>query len=90
LVGSNAICVLDLSTETIIACRNGSPLVVGIDHKNKQYFLGSDVPAFLKYTNKVHFLLDNEACVMIKNGVKVFDLEKNKEIRPNGRHLIGS
>lgn len=81
LVGSNAICVLDLKSETIIACRNGSPLVVGLDIKNNQYFLGSDVPAFLKFTNNVHFLLDNEAVVMTKKGTKLFDLKSEKEIR---------
>ena len=31
LVGSNAICVLDSKTKTVIACRNGSPLVIGVD-----------------------------------------------------------
>lgn len=79
LVGSNAICVLDLQTQKIIACRNGSPLVTGIDSKNGQYFLGSDVPAFLKFTNKVHFLSDNEAVVISKDGVKIFDLNNESE-----------
>ncbi len=79
LVGSNAICILDLQTETIVACRNGSPLVVGTDSKNKQYFLGSDVPAFLKYTNKVHFLSDNEAVEITKDGIKLFDLKTGIE-----------
>jgi len=79
LVGSNAIGVIDFETETIIACRNGSPLVVGIDEKNQQFFLGSDVPAFLKYTNKVHFLEDGEAVVISKTGVKLFDAKTGKE-----------
>ncbi|MFN4212486.1 MAG: glutamine--fructose-6-phosphate transaminase (isomerizing) [Microgenomates group bacterium] len=82
LIGSNAIAVLDLQSESIIACRNGSPLVVGLDDKNHQYFLGSDVPAFLKYTNKVHFLADGEGVIITKNGVKIFDskLEKEKKL----------
>ncbi len=79
LVGSNAIGVIDYNTETIIACRDGSPLVVGFDDKNKQYFLGSDVPAFLKFTNKVHFLDDGEAVVINKSGIKLFDIKNGQE-----------
>ncbi|MBI5127653.1 glutamine--fructose-6-phosphate transaminase (isomerizing) [Candidatus Roizmanbacteria bacterium] len=79
LVGSNAIGVIDFVSETIVACRNGSPLVVGVDEKNQQYFLGSDVPAFLQYTNKVHFLDDGEGVVLSKNNVKLFDLKTGQE-----------
>ena len=77
LRGSNAIAVLDLNSQTIIACRNGSPLVVGLG--NNQYFLASDVPAFLKETNQVYFLNDGEAVVLSKVGVKLFDLKTGKE-----------
>jgi glutamine---fructose-6-phosphate transaminase (isomerizing) len=77
LVGSNAICVLDLKSKTITACRNGSPIVVGSDELTKQFFLASDVPAFLKFTNKVHFLNDGEGAVLSKNGIQIFDIENN-------------
>lgn len=76
LRGSNAIAVLDLNSQTIIACRNGSPLVVGLG--DSQYFLASDVPAFLKETNKVYFLNDGEAVVLGKTGVKLFDISTGK------------
>lgn len=79
LVGSNAIVVLDFASETVIAARNGSPLVVGIDAEKKQFFLGSDVPAFLKFTNKVYFMADGEGVVINKNGVKIYDLKSGKE-----------
>ncbi|MFA6080853.1 MAG: glutamine--fructose-6-phosphate transaminase (isomerizing) [Patescibacteria group bacterium] len=77
LRGSNAIAVLDFDSRSIIACRNGSPLVVGLGEK--QYFLASDVPAFLKVTNQVYFLNDGEAVALNKDGVKLFDLETEKE-----------
>ncbi|OGK25820.1 hypothetical protein A3A46_00195 [Candidatus Roizmanbacteria bacterium RIFCSPLOWO2_01_FULL_37_13] len=77
LIGSNAIGILDSKTESIIACRNGSPLVVGVG--DNQFFLGSDVPAFLNSTNKVHFLHDGEAVVLNKNGVKLYDVDSGKE-----------
>ena len=79
LVGSNAIGVLDSDSETIVAARNGSPLVVGVDEKNKQFFLGSDVPAFLKYTNKVYFLRDGEGITINKKELKIYDLKTGKE-----------
>lgn len=77
LRGSNAIAVLDYDSETIIACRNGSPLVVGMG--KDQYFLASDVPAFLKETNKVYFLNDGEAVVLNNKGVILFDIETEKK-----------
>ncbi len=77
LRGSNAIAVLHLSSQSIIACRNGSPLVVGLG-KN-QYFLASDVPAFLKETNKVYFLNDGEGIVLKQSGVTLYDLKTEKE-----------
>ncbi len=77
LRGSNAIAVLDLNSQTIIACRNGSPLVIGLG--TSQYFLASDVPAFLKETNKVYFLNDGEAVVLSKTGVRLFDIDSEKE-----------
>jgi len=77
LRGSNAIAVLDFDSQTIIACRNGSPLVIGLG--SNQYFLASDVPAFLKETNKVYFLNDGEAVVLSNSGIKLFDIETEKE-----------
>ncbi len=85
LRGSNAIAVLDFDSRSIIACRNGSPLVVGLG--TDQYFLASDVPAFLKETNKVYFLNDGEAVILNSNGVKLFDIETEKEKSLNPQAL---
>ncbi len=77
LVGSNAIAVLDVKSQTIVTCRNGSPLVIGL--ANHRYYLGSDVPAFLKYTNKVYFLKDGEGAVLSYKGVNLYDLLSKSE-----------
>lgn len=85
LAGSNAIAVLDSKTESVIACRNGSPLVVGMGKED--YYLASDVPAFLKFTNAVHFLLDGEAVILTKTGVTLYDVETHVEKKLSIQHL---
>lgn len=85
LVGSNAIIVLDSKNQTIVACRNGSPLVAASG--NGQYFLASDVTAFLKFTQQVLFLVDGEAIVMQKTGLTLYDLKSEKEKNLRFQHL---
>lgn len=85
LVGSNAIAVLDYKSETIIVCRNGSPLVLGIG-KN-EYFFASDVTAFLEKTNKVVFLSDGEGAILSKTGFQVFNTQTKKIIKSNIQKL---
>ncbi|MDP1722790.1 MAG: glutamine--fructose-6-phosphate transaminase (isomerizing) [Candidatus Gottesmanbacteria bacterium] len=85
LVGSNAIGVLDGHTGTIVACRNGSPLSIGVG--KEQYFLASDVTAFLGHTQDVQFLEDGEAVVMTPSGVKLLDIASGKEKKLALTHL---
>ena len=79
LKGSYAIVVIcEDEPDKLVGARKESPLVIGIgDNEN---FIASDVPAFLKYTNRVVYLNDGEMCVLSKNSVTVFD-ENKKEVR---------
>ena len=52
--------------------KNGSPLIVA-EGKDASY-LASDVPAILKYTNKVYYVDDLECGVMDGHTIKFFDL----------------
>jgi len=52
----------------IVAFRKDSPLVVGV--ADNEYFVASDMPAFLGHTNRVIFLEDNEMAVLTSSGVK--------------------
>ncbi|RLF43353.1 MAG: glutamine--fructose-6-phosphate transaminase (isomerizing) [Thermoplasmata archaeon] len=85
LKGSYAILVIsEYEKDKIIGARKDSPLVIGVgDNEN---FLASDIPAFLKFTNRVKYLLDEELCVITRDGVSIFDLS-GKEISREERRI---
>jgi glucosamine--fructose-6-phosphate aminotransferase (isomerizing) len=57
----------------IFAVKKDSPVVVGIG--DGQYFLASDVMAFLKYTKKAVFMEDGEIMVLSGEGVATYDFD---------------
>jgi len=63
--------------ELLIGVKNQSPLVVGVG--KEEHFLASDVPAFLKHTNKVVFLEDGEIVLLHAKDVKVLDKAGNEK-----------
>ncbi|MCL5435246.1 MAG: glutamine--fructose-6-phosphate transaminase (isomerizing) [Patescibacteria group bacterium] len=64
LKGFNAIVVSYGSSSEIIACKNGSPLVVGIGED--EFFIASDLSGITPYTKKLVFLKDNEMAILGK------------------------
>lgn len=79
--GRNAFLVLDSQNEEIIAFRKGSPLIVGVKKTNDtpQYYIASDIQAFLEETNDVMYLDDNEIVVIGKE-VTFFNGETGEQI----------
>jgi glutamine---fructose-6-phosphate transaminase (isomerizing) len=69
--------------DTLIAVRNHSPLVLGVDDGNGS-FLASDIPALLPFTKQVIFLEDMELAVLTATSRTFYSLsswaEINKEI----------
>lgn len=63
VVGAYAIAVLDKEhPETLIAARQGSPLVVGIGEE--EYFLASDATPIVEYTDRVIYIEDEEVVTL--------------------------
>ena len=60
----------------IIGARRGSPLAVGYS-KNENY-LGSDSYALKSMTNKISYLDDGDVCIITKENIDFYDMQKNK------------
>ena len=76
LEGRYATLIICKSENKMIAARRGSPLIVGTNNENgkKEFFIASDIPAFLKYTNHVQYLDDNELVAIDDKGATYINL----------------
>lgn len=64
LEGNFALVVIDKATKMIIGAKNGSPLVLGIGKSKEEFFLASDIPAFLERTKDVVYLYDGDTVIV--------------------------
>jgi len=79
LKGRSAVLAIKDDFDGIVAARNGSPLILGVG--NNEYFIASDVPAFLNRTNNVMYLDDGEMVVLERYKKPVFlSIESGKSI----------
>ena len=62
LQGRFAFIVLSSQHRQLVAARRGSPLIAGIG--DNEFFLASDIPAFLPYTRNVNYLDDEQLVVV--------------------------
>jgi len=58
---------------TILAARNHSPLVLGVD--DEASYLASDIPALLPYTRNVIYLDDLEMAVLTPGSIEILQIE---------------
>lgn len=75
--GRFAILVFVDGVDGIFAARRGSPLILG--RGETETYIASDIPAFLKYTNIVNYLDDDEM-VWANKGEAVYQNMKSREI----------
>ncbi len=78
--GRYAFVAIHKEDHQIVAARKGSPLIIGVGEKESEFFIASDIPAFLPYTKKVIYLDDNQLLTIKGNSIKFYDLEINEEI----------
>ncbi|MDS0477612.1 glutamine--fructose-6-phosphate transaminase (isomerizing) [Natrinema sp. 1APR25-10V2] len=80
LEGSYAIAAIVDGEEAVYAARKGSPLVLGVD--DEEWFLASDVPAFLDHTDEVIYLEDGDLIVLEPDSYRITDLTGTPLERP--------
>lgn len=74
LEGSFALCIIFTEEEGVLyGVRKSSPLILGVGEG--EYFLSSDIPAFLEYTRSALLMNDGEVIRVDRSGFTVFDFE---------------
>lgn len=72
LDGAYALGIMSIDEpDTLIACRKGSPLVIGVGIG--EYFIASDVAALLPVTQRFIFLEDGDIAAITINGLSIYD-----------------
>ncbi|KAB1191175.1 MULTISPECIES: glutamine--fructose-6-phosphate transaminase (isomerizing) [Haloferax] len=80
LSGSYAIAAIIGDEHAIYATRSGSPLVLGVGEG--EYYLASDVPAFIQHTQQVVYLHDGDFVVTSLDGYSITDSAGRPVDRP--------
>ena len=73
LSGSYAIAAVFEESDAVFGTRSGSPLVLG--RSAGSYYLASDVPAFLEYTDEVAYLQDGDVVTIRPEGYTITDAD---------------
>ncbi len=77
LEGSYALGILCADNpDILVAVKKDNPLIIGVSGHG--HFIASDVPAVLKYTDRVYYMEDDEIAVLSSGGVQFFNTERER------------
>lgn len=77
LKGRFALLVIKADEQKIIAARRGSPLIIGVGEDD--FYVASDIPAFLEHTRKVMYIDDDEM-VVINEKAHFYNIHTGEEV----------
>ncbi|HII30097.1 glutamine--fructose-6-phosphate transaminase (isomerizing) [Candidatus Woesearchaeota archaeon CG08_land_8_20_14_0_20_47_9] len=86
LEGRFAVVAVMAGYDGLIGARRGSPLVLGLGGGEREYFIASDIPAFLNHTRNVVFLEDNELVVLNKD-YRIMNIKTGEDIKREPQHI---
>lgn len=77
--GLSSFLAIEADTQTIIAIKNGSPLVIG--KGAGENLMGSDANCLLQFTKNLIFLEDNQLAQIMKDKISIFTVKAGKKIK---------
>lgn len=86
LVGSYAIGLMVEGEDKIYAFRKQSPLILGVGEE--EFFIASDIPAFLEYTNKYMLLEEDEFAILRKDKIIVQKIISKNETNTVKKQIL--
>src|SRR3989344_2503923 len=86
LEGRYAVVVMKKDEPYLLAMRDGSPLVLGVGEDD--YYLASDVPAFLDHTRTVCYPGDREYLKVSADGMMMRSLENGTKVEPKWIEIV--
>jgi glucosamine--fructose-6-phosphate aminotransferase (isomerizing) len=78
--GRYAIVAASKDDNTLVAARRGSPIIIGVGESDKEYFIASDIPAFLEYTKRVIYLDDDQMVTIANNKIQFSEIQEDAPI----------
>lgn len=80
LEGRNTIIILTNKKNTVIAARNGSPLVVGISPNKQKIYLSSDVLSFAPWVKKAIIVENGQIVHVVDSTIDIFTISSGKKV----------
>lgn len=75
LEGAYALCIMhNNEPNKIVATKRNAPLIIGVG--DGEFYVASDVPAFIKHTKRAIYLTDNQVVTLTPESIKIEDADR--------------